>query len=235
MWEMKLEPIQKQRVYQNIVEQFKKSIERGELKPGDRIPSERELALELSVSRSAVREAISVMEAARLIRIMPGVGMFLEEDPNKDLLIRLNEIIQGSNTSLVQLLEVRQAIESQAAYLAAMRRTETDLAKLEQNFDLLRQSVEHNVVAAEEDFQFHLSVVEAAYNPMLMETLKVFSDQWRSGLLKSRSQSIMIPGQSRVVLEEHRKILQAIADKDPIGARQAMWQHIYNVRSRYLI
>lgn len=232
--EMKLEPIQKQRVYQNIIEQFKKSIERGELKPGDRIPSERELAEELNVSRSAVREAISVLEAARLVRILPGVGMFLEEDPNKDVMARLNEILQGSNASLVQLLEVRQAIESQAAYLAALRRTDADLKKLQMKFEALKQSVENNGIAAEEDYEFHLAIVESAYNPMLMETLKIFSDQWRSGVHKSRSQSISIPGRSLIVLEEHRKIYQAIADKDSIGAQQAMWEHIHHVKSRYL-
>jgi GntR family transcriptional repressor for pyruvate dehydrogenase complex len=234
---MKLIPIQKQRVYQIIIEQIKSSIERGDLKPGDRLPSERELAESLSVSRSAVREAFSALEASRIIRVQPGVGVFLEEDANQDIIVRLNEILAGSgpNHNLLQLLEVRQALESQAAYLAATRHTEADLQMIRQAYNRLAASVEAESVAAEEDYRFHLAIVEAAHNPMLSETVKLFSDRCLAGLYVSRSESVRIPGKSAEVLAEHEQIMRAIEAKDAMKAGRMMWEHLYNVETRYLI
>lgn len=233
---MKLNPIQKQRVYQKIIEQIKHSIKIGEIKPGERLPAERELAESLSVSRSAVREAISVLANSRLVRIQPGVGVFLEADVNYDMIARLTEIINDEfgDSSLVQLLEVRQAIESQAAYLAAIRRTPSDLAAIQFAFERLRVSVERGHVAAEEDFHFHLEIVKAAYNPMLLGTVKLFSDKCLIGLYKSRSETIQIPGKREAVLNEHRQIMQAIEAMNPEQAQKMMLAHLHNVMSRYL-
>jgi GntR family transcriptional repressor for pyruvate dehydrogenase complex len=230
---MKLVSIQKQRVYQIVIEQIKQSIERGELKSGDKLPGERDLAEELSVSRATVREAMSVLEATRIVKVLPGVGIFLEENPNKDLIARMNEIGQTGNDNLTQLLEVRLALESQAAYLAATRRTDADLQALGEAYERLKLSVDRNEVAAEEDFRFHMAVVDAAYNPMLQEAVKLFSEKFLAGLYRSRSESIRIPGKSKEVLAEHWSIYQAITDKHADLARKAMSEHLQNVISRY--
>lgn len=230
---MKLVSIHKQRIYQIVIDQIKQSIDRGELKPGDKLPSERDLAEALAVSRTAVREAMSVMEAMRLIRVLPGVGIYLEEDPNKDLIARLDEMVKIGNNGLIQLLEVRQALESQAAYLAALRRKESDLQAISEAYEKLRQSVERNEIAAEEDYRFHVVVVEAAYNPMLLETVKYLSERCLAGLYQSRSESIRIPGKSAAVLAEHLDIYRAIESKEPSRAQQVMWEHLQNVKSRY--
>ncbi|WP_246079018.1 FadR/GntR family transcriptional regulator [Paenibacillus piri] len=227
-------PVQKQRVYQMIIEQIKTSIERGELHPGDRLPSERDLAEALSVSRSAVREAVSVLESARIVKIAPGIGVFLEEDRNKDVLAKLNEIVSPQNTNLIELIEVRQAMEVQAAYLAALRRTDADLRAIQSALDALERSVKAGQVAAEEDYLFHLRVVEAAGNQMLMESVKFFSDKCLAGLHESRSQSLGIPGKSRAVLEEHQLIYSAIEQRNADRARDMMWEHLQNVKARYL-
>lgn len=234
---MKLAPIQKQRVYQQIIEQIRVSLENGELKPGDRLPSERDLAAALNVSRSAVREALSVLEASRLIRVQPGVGVFLESDEKTEMLQKLNDIVnaQPSGVPLAQLLEVRQALESQAAYLAAERASEEDLRNIRKTIDDLREAVEAGRVAAEEDFRFHLAIVEAAHNPMLSEAVKLFSDRCLEGLYVSRSESIRMPGKSAEVLAEHERILRALEQRDAEAARAAMWRHLANVRTRYAI
>lgn len=230
---MKLVSIQKQRVYQSVIDQIKQSVERGELKPGEKLPSERDLAEALAVSRAAIREAMSVLEAIRIVKVLPGVGIFLEEDANKDLAARMNEIVRVGNNDMMHLLEVRQAIESQAAHLAALRRTNSDLQALEEAYESLKSSVDSHKVAAEEDYRFHIAVVEAAYNPMLLETVKFFSEKFLAGLYHSRSESIRIPGKSKMVLEEHWRVYRAIADKDAEQAQKFMWEHLQNVRSRY--
>ncbi|MBD2865599.1 FadR/GntR family transcriptional regulator [Paenibacillus oceani] len=230
---MKFVSIQKQRVYQIVIDQIRKSVDLGELKSGDKLPSERELAEELSVSRAAVREAMSVLEAMRIVKVLPGVGIYIEEDPTKDLIARMDEMVKVGNSDLISLLEVRQAIESQAAHLAAIRRRDSDLRALEEAYGNLKQSVERNEVAAEEDYDFHIAVVEATYNPMLMEAVKFLSEKFLAGLYHSRSESIRIPGKSAIVLEEHWRIYRAIADKNAEQARKLMWEHLDNVKSRY--
>ncbi len=234
---LKLMPIQKQRVYQMIIEQIKTSVENGDLKPGERLPSERDLAESLNVSRSAVREAFSVLEASRLIRVQPGVGVFLESDANKEIVARLSEMITSreSDLQLVQLLEVRQALESQAAYLAAIRRSQADIRAIRQAYDRLATSVAGGQVAAEEDLRFHMTIVAAADNPMLAEAVKLISDRCLAGLHVSRSESIRIPGKSAEVLEEHERIMLEIEAQNPGQAQQAMWDHLYNVKTRYLL
>jgi GntR family transcriptional repressor for pyruvate dehydrogenase complex len=230
---LKLSPIQKKRVYQNIIEQIKASIERSELVPGDKLPSERELAERLSVSRSAVREAISVLESAGMVRIMQGIGVFLEEDRHKDLSARMNGIIHQQGMNLVELLEVRQGIEGQAAYLTAARRSQLDLKVIENAYEGLQNAVLEQKVAAAEDYQFHISIVEASRNQMLLQAVKLFSDRFQQGLHKSRSESMRIPGKSQVVLEEHLKIIEAIREQNAEKAQKAMWQHLQNVKSRF--
>lgn len=230
---MKLVSIQKQRVYQIVIDQIKQSIERGELKPGEKLPSERDLAEVLSVSRATVREAMSVLEAMRIVKVLPGVGIFLEENPNKELVARMGEIVRVGHHDLIQLLEVRQAIEGQAAYLASLRRTDADLVAIKEAYEGLRSSVDRHEVAAEEDYRFHIAVVEAAYNPMLLETVKFFSEKFLAGLYHSRSESIRIPGKSKAVLEEHWRIYEAITNKNAELAQKSMWEHLQNVKSRY--
>lgn len=176
---------------------------------------------------------MSVLEAIRIVKVLPGVGIFLEENPNKDLIARMDEMVRAGKDNLIQLLEIRQAIESQAAYLAAMRRTEADLKLLTEAFERLRHSVDRNEVAAEEDFRFHMAVVDAACNPMLMEAVKFFSEKFLAGLHQSRSESIRIPGKSKAVLDEHWRIYRAIADQNPDLAHKAMSEHLQNVISRY--
>ncbi|GIM46005.1 GntR family transcriptional regulator [Collibacillus ludicampi] len=231
---MKLAPIQKKRIYQYIIEQIKASIENGELLPGDKLPSERELADKLSVSRSAVREAFSVLDSAGLVRIMQGIGVFLKEDENEELITRMNDILNPHGVNLVELLEVRQGIEGQAAYLAAIRRSEADLQKIKTAYNHLEQAVAAQQVAAEEDYAFHISVVKASQNSMLLQAVKFLSDKFLQGVHQSRSESLKIPGKSQMVLAEHVEILNAIAEQDPEKAQQAMWQHLQNVKLRYL-
>src|SRR5690606_17752478 len=99
----------------------------------------------------------------------------------------------------------------------------------------LAASVSAGQVAAEEDYQFHWAIVEAADNPMLSEAVKLISDRCIAGLYVSRSETIQIPGKSRAVLEEHEQIMLAIEAKDAGRARSVMWDHLNNVRTRYLL
>ncbi|GAB7386884.1 FadR/GntR family transcriptional regulator [Bacillaceae bacterium] len=231
---MNLKPIKKKRVSQMIIERIKDSVESGVLSPGDKLPSERELSALLSVSRSAVREALSVLEAEGMLEIRPGVGVFLAKNPREEIVARLNEIFHEDDLPLVELLELRQALESEAAALAAERRSNEDLRRIEEALRELESAVERGEVAAEEDFQFHMAVVKASGNSMMARTLRLISDAFLKGLYKSRSHSLTVPGKTRLVLEEHREIYRAIEQRNPERARQALLRHLENVKKRYI-
>lgn len=229
---MKLKPVQQKRVYQDIIEQIKASIESGELKPGEKLPSERELANMLSVSRTAIREAISVMASAGVVEIFRGIGVFLKEDENDKLLRRINELFQQKGINLVELLEVRQGIEGQAAYLAAIRRTESDLQKIKFAYKKMEDFYAGNQTAEKEDFEFHTSIVKATQNKMLLQSVKLFSNEFLQEVKQLRNKSI-ITGKSQEVLSEHLDIYEAIEKQAPENAQKAMLEHLNNANRRY--
>jgi GntR family transcriptional repressor for pyruvate dehydrogenase complex len=231
---MKFSPIRKKRVYQIILDQIRASIEKEELKPGDRLPSEREMADLLAVSRNAVREAISVLESLGVVYIIQGKGVFLKEDDHEKLLEKMQESLDDQATKLIEVLEVRQGIEGQSAYLAASRRTTSDLLVIHEAYEELVAAVRHQQIAASEDFDFHYAVVKASHNPLLVRAVELFSEMFITGQGKSRLDSMKIPGKSEMILQEHYHIYLAIKDQDPLLAQQNMYKHLENVKTRYL-
>lgn len=231
---MKLTPIKKARHYKGVVQQIRRSVESGELKEGDRLPSERDLAAGLGISRGAVREAISSLETAGTVEIRPGVGIFLREGGTKNIVSTIDGVLRPRNAQLVEMLEVRQGVETQAAYLAALRADGQSVARIEASYRSLEEAVGRGEIGTGEDFAFHLAIVEASGNRMLGEVIQLVSGQFRDGIEESRRESMSIPGQSRAILLEHADILQAIKAGDPARTRDSMWKHLENVRARYL-
>jgi GntR family transcriptional repressor for pyruvate dehydrogenase complex len=216
------------------MEQVKRSVEAGELSAGERLPSERELAAALSISRTAVREAISALESAGIVEIRPGVGVFLKKDSPQEIVQRIDDALNPDGAYLVELLELRQGIETQAAYLAALNADERLKDEIAEAYAILKKAVRRDQLGTEEDFRFHLAVVNASGNRMLGQVIKLVSGRFKDGLEESRKQSLSIPGQSQAILLEHEEILRAIQAGEAEKARDSMWRHLDNVRTRYL-
>ncbi len=231
---MKLQPIRKKRLYQDIIEQIQQAIKTDQLKPGDQLPSERELAGKLSVSRTSVREAISVMESAGLVEVLQGKGVFLKNNKSNKILTKMDNLVQLQGLNLVELIEVRQGLEGQAAYLAAIRRTDEELHVIKEAYMRMAQAYAVNEIAAEEDYEFHLAVVAATKNPMLLKAVKLFTDPFLQGVHILREKSIKT-GKGPMILEEHDAIYNAIAMQDPLKAQTAMWDHLLAAKKRYFI
>ena len=231
---MMLKPIRRKRLYQDIIEQIQLLIRDNELKPGDKLPSEREMAENLSVSRTSVREAISVMESAGLVEVLQGKGVFLINDENTKLLNKLDKLLNSQGLNLIELIEVRQGLEGQAAYLAAIRRSETDLQKIKSAYIKMEKAYANDLVAAEEDYEFHISVVTAAKNPMLLKAVELFTDPFLQGVNILREKSIK-SGKGQIILSEHFDIYKAIEEQDELKAQTAMWNHLVAAKKRYFI
>ncbi len=225
---MKLKPVKRKKVSQEIIEQIMSAIERKELKPGDQLPSERTLAELLSVSRTSVQEATSILASAGIVEIRPGVGVFLIKGSIEDTLSKLRAIVHGVDVNLIELMEMRQSIEGDAAFYAAKRATEQDLESIKEAFLALEQAVLKGEVAAEEDYHFHMAILAAAKN----QVMGMVSDSLLEGLTQTRYDTLE-KGKSREILEEHRGIMMAIQARDAELARKRMWQHLQGVKERF--
>lgn len=224
----------KKRVYQTIVEHIKSAIENRDLLPGDKLPSERALATKLSVSRTSIKEAFSVLQSAGLLEVRHGSGAVLLNDNSEDIIMKMNMIIRKDSINIVELMELRQAIECEAASLAAIRSTSDDIVKLETSYNKLAKAVSANNIAANEDLDFHMCIARSARNLLFIEVMYMLSDRLLLALRDSRTETIKQPGKSEVILKEHAEIFEAIKERNPKMARQAMNKHLINVKQRYL-
>lgn len=231
---MKLSPVRKKRVYQDIVEQIKKAIEKGEIFQGEKLPSERALAESFSVSRTSVKEAFSVLESAGVVEIKQGSGVFLIKNNTDEIIAKINSVIRGVAVDIVELMELRQAIEGDAAYYAALRGTKEDVEAVYKAFCDLENAVSKRSIAAEEDLTFHMSIAKAARNSITEKVMYMISDQVLEGLNESRTNTLEVPNKSQTILTEHRFIYEAIQEGNPDQAKEAMCNHLQKVKQRYL-
>lgn len=229
---MNFNQIKKTRVYEQVIEQIKQLLELGQLKSGDKLPSEREMAGMFNVSRSVIREAMSVLNASGVLYTRPGIGVFIVDDEESTLIQRMDRALNKDGVDLQELLEVRQGLESQAVYLAALRATPNDIKRIEDAYSSLLEAVKQERVAAQEDYAFHEAIIRASKNETLMEMMRLLSDRLLVGLKESRSKSMKQPRRTEYVLEEHKKIIDAIIEKDANLARKLMIDHLESVKSQ---
>jgi GntR family transcriptional regulator, transcriptional repressor for pyruvate dehydrogenase complex len=227
---MNFNQIKKTRVYEQVIEQIKQFLESGQIKAGDKLPSERELAGMLNVSRSVIREAMSVLNASGVLNIRPGIGVFIVNDEESNLMKRIDRALNRATLDLKELLEVRQGLECQAVYLAALRAAPKDINRIEEAYLSLEQAVMEKRVAAQEDYAFHEAIIRASQNETLMEMMRLLSERLLVGLQESRSKSMKQPRRTEYVLNQHKEILKAVVDRDADLARNLMFNHLENVK-----
>lgn len=218
-------PIRTERIYQKIVDQIRAMLSTGQLNPGDRLPSEREVAEQLQVSRPAVREAFSALELMGLIEVRPGEGTFVKSGdvitPFAFLLSR-----EGDTDQAREMMEVRLALEAQAAALAARRATPEDLAKIAHFLQLMERDAKGDDLGEGADWEFHMAVVAASHNSLLIRAIYHLQDALKVSVQTARHRLFRIDGMPERLVEAHREIYLAIAAGDPERARRAITLHI---------
>lgn len=217
-------PIVPNRLSDEAVEQVKALIEQRTLKPGDKLPSERQLVQQLRVSRTSLREALRILEALGLIQVQPGLGAFVVE-PNigRNLQSQWMAWLVKNKTAVINLLEVREALEPKAAALAAERISAEDIPALLQTLDDMESSIHsHNVeMAVKTDIKFHDLISRAARNDSLIE----LNDSINYALIESRYAYYQDPANIRISLDHHRQVVEAIRQHDPKKAARIMLKH----------
>jgi DNA-binding FadR family transcriptional regulator len=202
---------------QNILDALAEYVQDEGLKPGDRLPAEREIADRLGVSRPIVREALGRWAALGVVETLNGRGTFLRAAvaPGTTHLILS---VPGEREALLQTLELRRALETEAAALAAERATAAQVAELWQLLEAVESAYDRVGDAPEEDWAFHQAVYRAAHNPLFLQLIEavmgLFHRFWENPLGK--------PDFGRRGLRHHRTLVECIAAKDPAGARAAV-------------
>jgi GntR family transcriptional repressor for pyruvate dehydrogenase complex len=218
---VKLDPIaSNERLYVRVARRISELVKSGQVKPGDRLPSERDLADMLNVSRPSVREAMIALEVSGLIEVRMGNGIFVT---NRKASIS-NELVD-SGVGPFEILEMRLLLEPEVCALAAERIDDETLAQLSETYEDMERS--NGTPAMEQaDEKFHNLIAGAAENTAMQKTV-----EW---LWRLRGQSVLSRGYHRMIvqegvfptLDEHKAILEALKSRDPVAARQAMKSHL---------
>lgn len=225
-------PTRAPRLADQLYEQIYQRITSGQLPVDSRLPSEAELCEAFGVSRPIVREALSRLHADGMIETLRGAGSFVRLRKDAEL-FRLAPI--GGLPELLRCMELRVAIEGDAAYLAASRRTDEDLTEMKAALDDLQKAIDEREVGHAADLRFHQAIAAASHNAMFANCLQALSGQIFDFMRVMRSLALSSShARLRLVQSEHERIYAAIAEENPDEAREAMRRHIENSKARTL-
>lgn len=224
-----LTPIKPQRVYVQIVEQIIDLINRDEFPLGSQLPSERELARRLAVSRAPVREALSALQILGLVDTRPGQGTIVTSEVSPLLRRKASSLYEEE--SPFALLEARKGLEPYCARLAAANRSDEALQAIAGVLDALADDPADPQAFGDGDRRFHLAIAEAAQNPVLSTMMSVIYDLMGQKLWQTLMQESTwnITGRRRDAIAEHRNVYTAICERDESGAARLMLQHLESV------
>ncbi len=215
------------RLYEQIVQQIEASIVKGELKAGDQLPAERELAQRFGVSRTAVREAVKALREKGLVEAYSGRGTFITDGTTQAVRQSLDLMAKiGQPEGSTHLAEVRAILEPEIAGLAAMRIQEPELATMREAVAAMDRAGRNPETYIEADLDFHLALAEGAANPLILSLL----DSIVGLLREQRLRIFKVPGGPERGQVHHKRILDAIERRDAESARNAMRAHLEQVR-----
>jgi len=218
------EPIERRTVYELVAERLLEHISQRRLRPGDALPTERELTQVYHVGRSSVREALRMLQSNGLIK-PAGKGVFVVAEFANPLNHSLHLLLTLRETDLRELFEVRKILEGETAALAAARRTDEDLAQMERAIVEMVEGLAAQDWYIEADLRFHLTIAAATRNRIALRMMQAVRDL----LQRALSSIYHIPGSPQRSIEQHRLILDAIARRDAEGARRGMQEHLARV------
>lgn len=227
-----LNKVQVPRISDAIAASLERRILEGSLKPGDRLPPERELAAELGVSRPSLREAIQKLASKGMVQSRQGGGTFVTDALESTFFDPWHDMVGNHPNLQEDILEFRRMLEGQAAEWAAERATEADLQRLDQCFDSLQQAFDQNNTEARAavDIAFHQAIGDAAHNILIGQLfgtlLRLMQDSIRLNLGELKD----VPAATTLLMNQHAAIRAAIRERKPAAARAAAETHIDFVR-----
>src|SRR3954453_9765204 len=224
-----LEAVEARRLYRQVADQLRSLIDSGEYAGGTRLPTERELAEQLKVSRPTVREALIALEVEGRVRIRVGSGIYVIEPAGAAVPVPAAAVIEGP----FELLRAREFLESAIAEQAARAATKADVARIDAAL-VAMENVEHPGEASMvHDRAFHVAIAGSLGNAVLVRVVGELFDQRLNPYFTQLAHYFENPGTWRTALSEHRAVRDAIAAHDPDAARDAMRDHLARSQERF--
>lgn len=227
---VKFDHIKVARISESIVETIEEMILDGSLKPGDRLPPERELAGKFAVSRPSLREALVILESRGLLQSRRGGGTFVCDVVAPTVTDPLVHLLRRRPESAFDVLELRHALEEVAAYYAAERATEQDLKAIAECHERLVATYDDDdadpIEEASADTEFHMSVADASHNIALVHVMRGLFNLLRADIARNLADLRTNREAHRKVQKQHLEIFEAIQRGDPGGAREAANRHL---------
>jgi len=218
--------LQHKRLSDEIADQIVGLIKNGKLKPGDSLPSEREMTNSLGVSAPPLREGLKILETMGFIEIQPRRKIVVKSIAGTVLHDPLTKVVEGDLDMVIQLLEVRKILESWAASKASQLATDKEIGHLEEVYQELKKDFEMDQLGVDADARFHLAVYQAAQNTILSHIGSTLFDLlWQTQKVIRKTMFKEDINKERL-LEQHSAILQAIKERNPRKARAAILAHL---------
>jgi len=223
---MEFRTIKRNAVAHEAIDTIKQMIVAGEIRPGQRLPAERELAVQLGVSRPSLREAIRALIALNILESRHGEGTFVSSLEPELLAEPIDFVLQVSDSAIVDLFEARRVLEAGVAALAAERATDLELAELEDFVRTGRTKLDDAEAFIEHDIEFHARLRRAARSPVLGSLLSSVS-MLSNASRRRTAQSATVRARAA---RDHEAMVRKLKARDPEAARTAMIEHLQHVK-----
>jgi DNA-binding FadR family transcriptional regulator len=236
---MPLQTVEPQRLYRQIAEQLRSLVAAGEFDVGQRLPAERDLAVQLGVSRPSVREALIALEVEGVIEVRTGSGIYVRASKTEAGKGRSGPAMAATDDEVplewgpLEVMHARGLIEPETAALAAERATRGDVNAIAAGLRQMQQQARRGEVPREGDEAFHLAIAQASGNGVLLDTLERYWRARHGPLFERLGDYFEGPESWQVAITEHEAVLDAIRAQDPSQARRAMQRHIKQALKRY--
>ena len=228
---MKITAIQKASTPELVVRELLQNIKNGSLKPGDKLPPERELAQAFGVSRSSVREAISAMVLVGYLEVTQGKGIFVKDDIPSPYIFSsaLRDVLDAYWT--LDVIETRQIMECSLVKLAAMRADRQDIQKLRDTLDRMKKNIDNLEGFYQADFEFHNAICEATNNEVMSEMLKIIIAKTHAHYMKFMPDALCRPDEA---ITTAGGIVDCIEERNAERACEEMVKHLNLVSSELI-
>lgn len=216
-----------------VVDRIATEIRSGVLKPGDRLPTEQELMTAMGVSRTVVREAVAALKAEGLVLTRQGSGAFVAADPSR-LAFRISSAAEKRD-EVISVMELRLAVEVEAAALAAERATAAERARIRKAQTAFQSAIDAGEAGVKEDFAFHLTIAQAMHNARFPDFLQFLGHHVipRQAFRETLPDAVALRDYLTRISREHERIVEAIEAQEASEARKAMRMHLTNGLDRY--
>ena len=225
---MPFRPVQPEKLSFAVIRQIEQLILRGILRPGERLPPERELAERMDVSRPSLRDAIGTLQDTGLLTTRPGAGVYVADVLGSAFAPALTELFSRHDEAVFDYLSCRRDMEGLAAERAARLGSDTDLSVVQAVFEKMEAAhpKRNSDEEAQLDAQFHLSIIEASHNVVMLHMMRSMYQLLRDGVFYNRQVMFKQRTTRQALLDQHRAINNALQAREPEAARSAVEAHL---------